>query len=120
MGDFEGRMMGWLTNLWSAISAMVDAIAAMFRRLVLGLVGGVAREDAAADKARQQAPDASAARPAELEDRQVVDRRKRVWAPGLVRQALALTVAGKPLRSLHRDNLPPDVLVWIECTVTRG
>ncbi|OAN54167.1 hypothetical protein A6A05_08945 [Magnetospirillum moscoviense] len=76
--------MGWLSALWPAIQAVMDAIATMFRRLVLGMFGGVAKEDAAADKARQQAPDAPEARPdAELEEWQVVadDRREAEAAP---------------------------------------
>lgn len=112
MGDFEGKLMGWLSALWPAIQAVVDAVATMFRRLVLGMFGGVAKEDAAADKARQQVPGAPEARPdAELEEWQVVDRRK--WSTNLVRQALTLTAAGRGLRSVHRDNLPKDVLDWI-------
>lgn len=113
MGEFEGKLIGWLANLWPAISAMVDVITGLFRRMILGLFGGVAKEDAAADKARQRAPDDPATRPTgELEDWQKVER-KRVWAPGLVRQALALTAAGRPLRSLQKDNLPEDVVQWI-------
>lgn len=120
MGDFEGKIMAWMGP---AVQALADAVgnafqhlAAALRRFLLALFGGVAREDSAVDReAPSQAPDTSAARPAvELEDWQVVDRKPEPrWSTALVRQALQLTVAGKGLRSLHRENLPPEVLEWV-------
>lgn len=104
MEGLSEKLFSWLAALWPAIQQLVEAVAALFRRLMLGLFGGVPSEDrhrqqASADEESGRAPEPSTVPPR--------------WSDRLVRDALALTVAGRSLRSLHRERLPAPVLEWL-------
>lgn len=104
--DLEQGVWAWAAALMPLISAMVDAILGMVRRMVLALFGGVPTEQV-------RTPDpVKAAVAANLGEGGRLGQKPR-WQDRLVRECLRRIVDGLPLRDRHLDQLPAVVREWL-------